>query len=151
MGTCIKTILLNAVKTDLSTITGMKTVSLNPLIMPKGDDASKVLPYCDVVDQPETVLVEGNRVRKADFELHLYVYIHSDIPENLSADLDEMHAKVYQKMIDKAATFAQYCQGRAEKSHDKGYMNENSGYIFDVWLIRYAHDKMDPYTQNPIT
>lgn len=150
MATCIKTLLLNAIKADLEGIAAVKSVVLNPIDLPKGDEeALRVSPFLVLVDFPEDNIKRENRLRVAEFLLHVYGFQHSTKASSISADLDELHAQVYSKMANKNCTFKEYCQGLWEVSHNKDTFDENSGQLEDVWRVRYCHAEGDPYTKNP--
>lgn len=148
MASCIKTLLLSSLKTDLAGIPGVKSVTLNPVDLPKADEASKVAPFLVLIDYPETIEEKNREVRRS-FELHVYACVHSDLAENLSSDMDDLAAKIYQLMVDNKSTYYTYCQRRMEISLNKDYIDENTGQLECVWKLTYHHCQNDPYSRNP--
>jgi hypothetical protein len=150
VATAIKTLLLNALKADITTISAIKSVSLNPMTLPKGDDFTKNRPFACLIDMPENP-IEDNRYRQATFDLVVVVYVHADLYENMTTDLDEMHALVYQKMLSPAAMHREYSVRTKEKASEKMFFSEYEGCILDTYEITYKHVRGNPYTINPLT
>jgi hypothetical protein len=144
----IKELLLSALETDMAGIAGITSVKLNSVYLPKGDDPAYKKPFIRLVDMNEE-LVEDNRYRVAAFDLIAVAYVHSDLSENLSPDLDAMHAKVYERMCKEGMTFKNYCVRFKEKSVEKMYFNETEGAVLSTWMLTYRVCRGNPYTMEP--
>ncbi|MDD5348238.1 MAG: hypothetical protein PHT59_06475 [Candidatus Omnitrophica bacterium] len=150
MATAIKTLLLNALKADVTAITAYKSVSLNPMTLPKGDDTTKTRPFACIIDMPEDEIVEDNRYRQASFDLTVISYLHVDLYESLSTDLTEAGALLYQTLVSPNATHRGYSVRIKEKADEKMFFSEYEGCMINTFRITYKHARGNPYIINPL-
>jgi hypothetical protein len=63
--------------------------------------------------------------------------------------MDDLQAKIYQKVTSQEATYRDYCPKWEEISAEKSYLNENEAALIQIFTLEYYHDHDDPYTINP--
>lgn len=142
----VKTLLMNAIKSDLESIKMVQTVVINPVVLPK-PDTGQSWPILCVSDEPEAI-TKVNVVQRCKFSLWIEGWQWTDKEFDMSADQDELKAQIEMVMLNTNSSYRQYCIKVDQISFERHFENMNMHAIISKYELYYQYLYGNPYQLN---